>query len=134
MSELEFVKTFFRGKVTFWAVSSQVMKHGSTNTNLKRSGEVYIGRLPIPHGQKHSVSPNQEFLILEIVHYEYGPTGQTVNQVYYLEVLKRLRERVRRNRPQHFTNNSRILHHDNTPVHTALCVRGFLATKPITVL
>ena len=26
------------------------------------------------------------------VHYEFVPTGQTVNQVYYLEVLERLRE------------------------------------------
>jgi len=28
-----------------------------------------------------------------IVHYEFVPTGQTVNQVYYLEVLERLREK-----------------------------------------
>jgi len=28
-----------------------------------------------------------------IVHYEFVPNGQTVNQVYYLEVLKRLREK-----------------------------------------
>ena len=34
------------------------MKHGSTNKNLKRSGKVYNGRLPIPHDQKSSVSPN----------------------------------------------------------------------------
>ena len=33
------------------------------------------------------------------VHYEFVPTGQTVNQGYYLEVLRRLCEKVRRKRP-----------------------------------
>ena len=36
------------------------------------------------------------FDIRGIVHYEFVPTGQTVNQVYYMEVLERLREKVRR--------------------------------------
>jgi len=58
--ESQFAKTFRRGKMTFWAVSSQVMKHGSINTILKRSGKVHNGKLPIPHDQKLSVSPNQE--------------------------------------------------------------------------
>jgi hypothetical protein len=31
-------------------------------------------------------------------------------------------------------NNSWILHHENAPVHTALSVREFLASKQITVL
>ena len=62
------------------------------------------------------------------------PTGQTVNQVYYLEVLKRLREKVRQKRPKLFANNSWILHHDNAPAHTALSVREFLASEQITVL
>jgi len=35
------------------------------------------------------------FDIRGIVHYELVPTGQTVNQVYYLEVLERLHEKVR---------------------------------------
>ena len=58
----------------------------------------------------------------------------TVNQVYYLEVLKRLREKDRRKRPELCGNNSWILHHDNAPAHTALSLREFLATKQITVL
>ena len=48
----QFAKTFWRGKMTFWAVSSQVMKYESTNTTLKQSGKVHNGRLPIPHDQK----------------------------------------------------------------------------------
>jgi len=74
------------------------------------------------------------FDIRGIVHYEFVPTGQTVNQVYYLEVLEMLREKVRRKRPEFFANNSWILHHDNASAHTALSVREFLATKQITVL
>ena len=34
------------------------------------------------------------FDIRGIVHYEFVPNGQTVNQVYYLEVLERLHEKV----------------------------------------
>ena len=73
------------------------------------------------------------FDIRGIVHYEFVPTGQTVNQVYYLEVLERLREKVRRKRPELFAN-SWILHQDNASAHMALSVRELLATKQITVL
>ena len=69
-----------------------------------------------------------------LTHYEFVPTGQTGNQVYYLEVLKSLRVKVKRKRPELFANNSWILHHDNTPAHTVLIMREFLATKQITVL
>ena len=51
-----------------------------------------------------------------------------------MEVLKRLREKVRRKRPEHFAINSWILHHDNAPAQKALSVRECLAAKQITVL
>jgi len=74
------------------------------------------------------------FYIRGIVHYEFVPTGQTVNQVYYLEVMERLCENVRQKRPEIFANNSWILHHDNAPAHMALSVSELLATKQVTVL
>ena len=58
--ESQFAETFMRNKMTFWAMSSQVMKHGSTNTTQKGSGNVHNARLPISHEEKHSVGRNQE--------------------------------------------------------------------------
>ena len=66
-----------------------------------------------------------------IVHNEFIVQGQTVNQRYYLEVLTRLRESVRRERPGLWPEKW-ILHHDNIPVHDALRVREFLAKNSIT--
>jgi hypothetical protein len=55
-------------------------------------------------------------------------------QVCYLELLKRLCEKVIRKRLELFVSISCILHHDNAPAHTAFSVREFLASKQITVL
>jgi hypothetical protein len=69
-----------------------------------------------------------------IVHQEFVPPGQTVNQHHYLEVLKRLREQVRRKRPERWWNQDWLLHHDNAPVHTALSVQRFLAEQNLAVV
>jgi hypothetical protein len=57
------------------------------------------------------------FDIEGVVQHEFLYQGQTVNHWYYLEVLKRLRENVRRKKPQLWRNNSWFLHHDNAPTH-----------------
>jgi hypothetical protein len=128
--------------MTFWAMSSQVRKHGSTDMKLERSGKLPNGRFPIPprpklfHQSKSIIKTMllTFFYIRTIVHYEFVPIGQTVNLVYYLEVLERLCEKVRRKRSECFANNSWITHYDNAPAHTALSVREFLATKQIKML
>jgi hypothetical protein len=45
------------------------------------------------------------FDIKDIVHFEVIPQGQTVNQIYYVEILKRLREAVLIERPGLWLNN-----------------------------
>jgi len=64
---------------------------------------------------------------------EWVPSGQTVNQQYYIKVLTKLHECVRRKRPELWRNRW-ILHQDNAPAHNALSVKQFLANKNITVL
>jgi transposase len=67
----------------------------------------------------------------DIVHYEYVPQGQTVNQQFYLQVLKRLRLAVSRKKPQKGAAGAWALHHNNAPAYTAHSIQVFLATNGI---
>jgi hypothetical protein len=58
-----------------------------------------------------------------IVHQELVPPDQTVKQHHYPEVLKRLREPVRRKRPELWRDQDWLRHNDNAPAHTALSVQ-----------
>lgn len=69
-----------------------------------------------------------------VVHHEFVPEGQTVNQHFYQQVLIRLHDRVRRCRRPLWSEASWFLHHDNAPAHTALSVRQLLSKKQITTL
>jgi hypothetical protein len=87
-------------------------------------------------GQVERESHVDDFLfdIEGVVHHKFLRQGQTVNRWYYLKVLKRLRENVRRKRPQLWRNNSWFLHHDNVPAHALLLIHDFLANMNTTVL
>ena len=67
-----------------------------------------------------------------IVHKEFVPSGQTVNQSFYQEVLERLRKRVACVRPG--IARTWMLHHHNAPRHTAVSINEFLAEKNIPVV
>ena len=74
------------------------------------------------------------FDIKGFVHKEFVPTGQSVNSGFYCEVLRRLRENVRRRRPQLWRKQTWLLHHNNAPSHTSVFTHQFLAKKKIAVM
>ena len=69
-----------------------------------------------------------------IVHHEFVPRGETVNKEFYLKVMKRLREAVRRERPEVRTNKTWMLHHDNAPAHASLFILECLAKQDTIVM
>ncbi|KAJ4425689.1 hypothetical protein ANN_27885 [Periplaneta americana] len=74
------------------------------------------------------------FDVRGIVHHEYAPEGQTVTKEYYHDVLRRLRDAVRRKRPDMWTANNWHLHHDNAPAHSSQLIHTFLAKHGITTV
>jgi len=74
------------------------------------------------------------FDVRGIVHREFIPPGQTVNQEFYLEVLRRMRENVQRKHQELWRSGEWFLHQDNAPAHTALSVTRYLASLGWTVI
>jgi hypothetical protein len=82
--------------------------------------------------QKYWDSCSSFFYSTGVIHKEFVPPGQTVNQTFYLQVLWRLRNRV-----VHVCceiANTWFLHHNYAPSHTSIAVKEFLAQNNITML
>jgi hypothetical protein len=58
-----------------------------------------------------------------IVHREFVPPGQTVNKVFCCDVVRSLREDMRRS-PEKWRTNDWVLHHDNSQPHTVTLCRN----------
>jgi len=63
---------------------------------------------------------------------EFVPRNTTVYSEYYKGLLGRLRNDVRRKRPEKWAN-SFFLHRDNSPCHASLMVWQFLSNENITM-
>ena len=74
------------------------------------------------------------FDISGVVHHEYIPKGQTVNQHVYKEVLIHLQDAIRCKRPELWSSVDYYLHHDNAPAHLALKVHNYLAKNRVFTL
>ncbi|CAK9827582.1 Mariner Mos1 transposase [Anthophora retusa] len=105
----------------------------------QQSSEYRLENEPNPKKPRQSRSKIKVMLTVffdyrGVVHSEFLPDGQTVNKEYYLSVMRRLRENIRRKRPDVWKNNSWILRHDNAPSHTSILVREFLAKNSTNVI
>jgi hypothetical protein len=69
-----------------------------------------------------------------LVHHEFLPQRQTMNQTVYITVLQRLCNAILRKRPHKWSFGTWLLHHDSVPCHAALSVREFLAKHSIPVV
>ncbi|GFW84950.1 uncharacterized protein TNCV_682381 [Trichonephila clavipes] len=108
------------------------MSRGLTNTIPKQSSSRHNGKPPALLGQRKHVRSKIKVMLIVffdavgIVHHEYAPQGQTVNKEFYLDVMRRLREAVRRKLPVLWASSRWILHHDGVPANTANLVQQFL--------
>jgi hypothetical protein len=64
-----------------------------------------------------------------IVHFEFNPQGQRVNQVYYVEILKQLHKAAYRKRPEFWPSDWNL--HNDAPMHKALPVKQAISGPEI---
>ena len=83
---------------------------------------------------KDAMSITLTFDFKGIIHFEFLPQGQTVNQYVYKEIIRRLMRSVQDKRRDLWENNAWVLLHDNAPGHSALSIRWFLAERNVPTL
>jgi len=109
------------------------------DVETKAQSSQWVGQGSLRPKKTRMSRPNMNVMLVffhwqGIIHHEFVPRGQTVNKEFYVAVLKRLREAVRWKRPQLWTNQSWVLHHDNAPAYSSFFVRNFLAKNETTLV
>ena len=118
------------------------MRHGCTGTMSKLKSNNQSGCQKRRRDQKKARQVRSHVKVLlavffdseGVVHYEFLSQGRTVSKEYCQEVMQRLREAVRKKRPDAWRENRWMPQHDNTPSHSSFFVREFLAKHATTVL
>ena len=57
-----------------------------------------------------------------------------MNKEMYIDILGRLKDAIRRKRPEKWRTSSWFLLHDNAPAHRSVLVKDFLAKNNVTTL
>ena len=95
--------------------------------------------MPRPKKARQSKSKVKVMLITffdvrGIVHSEFLPQDQTVNQQIYRQSLQRLLGSMLEKREELWQGKLWLLHYDNAPAHDALILQQFMAKKKIAML
>ena len=69
-----------------------------------------------------------------IVHMEFIPEGATVNKTRYKEIIGRLCDSIRRNRPELWRRKDWLLLHDDATAHRYVLVQEELVRQQATIL
>ena len=111
------MKTFLKNAIT----GDETLVYGyDVETNMQSSQWMGKGSPRPKKSTDESVKKIKVMLVVffdrkGIVHHEFVPHGQMVNKQLYQEVLARLRDAVRRKRPELWENQTWILHLDSVP-------------------
>jgi len=81
---------------------------------------------------KRNVTVEVLFWLPGHFYYDFIPEGKTVNK--YTDIIRPLRDAVRRKRPEKWRTNSWFLPHNNVPAHRSVLVKDFLAEKNMSIL
>ena len=94
-NDLEFTKTIITGDETWvYGYDPEI-----SIFTVETSGSTKVQKKPRQVRSNVKVMLTCFFDFRDIVDHEYAPEGQTINKEYYLEILRRLRDAVRRKRP-----------------------------------
>ena len=92
---------------------------------------------PRPKKARQSKSTHKILVIpffdsTSMIYMHWVPTGQTVNEEYYVEVLREFRKRFRRKRPAAlFKSGQWHFHQDKAPIHNSILVTDYLTKMSI---
>lgn len=118
-----------------------MLKKAYGNSAMKKTAVYEWHKQNKTRKQKFRLDRSRGKVMLEVffdyrglIHYEFIPEGRTVNKQLYTEILKRLRDAIRRKRPEKWAGNDWFLLHDNAPSHRSLMVKQYLAKHNVTTL
>jgi histone-lysine N-methyltransferase SETMAR len=130
-ADSDFLKKIVTGDETWCFLYDPQTKRQSSEWKSKTS----------PRREKFRLDKSKGKVMLEVffdykglIHYEFIPEGRTVNKELYVEILRRLRDAIRRKRPEKWAANNWVLLHDNAPAHRSLLVGNYLAKNNVTTL